>query len=721
MRATKFQIRIPGEAKTQFAIAKDGPAIQVPKMRLRNSMVPDGPLSRAGFALFLSMLCVAGADSDTRLADRPPLTSIRQIRDLTADEAKAGLPVKVRAMVTFSKPSLATLFIHDGASGIFVERAPRKNETTDLIAGDQVEITGITCEGLFAPVIKGVGDQDPQVTLIGHGTLPEPRLIDSHEMSRPDLDSDWITIETWVNEVMMDGEDVNLACHSPHSDFQIRLEGPVPSESVPWDLAESQIRVRGVVATTFNRGRQMTARFLRVGAFSDITPLDPKRDHSTAPPLVRPEELMQVKGPGPGDLVRVRGVSSLSLPGRGLFLQVEGGGLWVQTAQPISAAPGTMIEVVGWPRPGDVKPFIRAHRASVLGTTLPPEATPLRASEALMANHDAEWVSVTAELLDSSHGPDGTTLELRDGEVIFRGLVPDAGKVPMPGLKPGSTIRISGISRVTSVGNIILRVEDKLQILARTPADVALLSPPPFWTVGKVSYFAAAMIAGILTAMGLARARRRREQRTQRREFDAVLAERGRFAREIHDSLAQGLTSVSFQLECVRDQITADPVSAANHVETARGLVRDSLKEARRTVWNLRPLALGESDLATALQRYAGNLTDIGKISFQQQTEGTPRALPPSCEDTLLRIGQEALTNAARHAAATEIRLTLRYGPGWITLIIRDNGQGFDVASRVGQGFGLTGMHERVAALGGSLSIDSSPGHGTEVSATLPT
>ena len=87
----------------------------------------------------------------------------------------------------------------------------------------------------------------------------------------------------------------------------------------------------------------------------------------------------------------------------------------------------------------------------------------------------------------------------------------------------------------------------------------------------------------------------------------------------------------------------------------------------------------------------------------------------------MLRIGQEALTNAARHASATEITQTLRFGQGWVTFIVKDNGQGFDVAARVGKGFGLGGMNERVAALGGSLSIDSQPGRGTEVSATLPT
>lgn len=707
----------------QLAIANTHPLIQTQAMRFWHSIKKILSAGMAGIAMIpmVFMLPANAAEPNPLPSTDAPLTTIQQIRDLSLEQVKAGYPVKIRAVVTFARPSFATLFIHDGSAGIFVERAPVKDDAMGPKPGDRVEVTGITGEGMFAPVIKGEGSQDPVVTIIGPGPLPEPRPITGAEMSRPGLDSEWVSIDTWVSEVQMADNNVILACHSEYCDFDVLLEGPLPPESVPWDLAESRVRVHGVVATTFNRGRQMTARFLRPPSIAQITPLDPVRGKKAEPRLVRPDELMQANGPGPGDLVRIRGVATLALPGRGLFLQVDGGGLWVQTAQPVAASPGTIIEVVGWPRSGELKPFIRAHRASVMGTTTPPVATPLSAREALNASHDAEWVSVDAELLDSSHGPDGTTLELRDSDIIFRGLVPDVPKLLMPAIQSGSRIRISGIARINSVGNIILRVEDKLLILARTPADVKLLSPPPFWTARSVSILAAAIIALLCGIFGLARARRRREKKIQRREFEAVLVERGRFAREIHDSLAQGLTSISLQLECVRDQLTEDPVSASNHVENARSLVRDSLKEARRTVWNLRPLALGETDLVTALQRFAANLADGGRIAFRQQIEGTPRPLPPSHEDTFLRIGQEALTNAARHASATEICQTLRFGQGWVTLIVSDNGQGFDVVTRVGKGFGLTGMHERVATLGGSLSIDSRPGHGTEVSATLPT
>jgi signal transduction histidine kinase len=676
-----------------------------------------GLAARRWFALLYGLFAIGPlASAETR----PPITTIREIRALTLDQAAAELPVSLKAVVTYSKPSIATLFVNDGTGGIFVDQPPRPDAAGPK-PGDQVSIIGATHPGLFATVVNGVGKTDAKVTVLGSAELPPPKEITIKELQDPALDSEWVTLETWVREVFMKNGDLILACTSDNFDFHILLEGPLPPISVPWDLTESRIKARGVVASTFNRGRQMTARFLRVSSLSDITPMVAETDASGKTPLVRAGELLRTDGPGPGELVRVRGISTLTLPGQGLFLQVDEGGLWVQTAQPVAAAPGTVLEVEGWPRMGGMKPFIRARKVSILGSTSAPAAIPLKAADALKADHDAKWIRVEGDLLNSFHGPEGTTLELRDADLLFRALIPVRKDSNPPRISPGSRLRVTGISRIASTGSYILRLEDDLLILASSPTDVEILAPPPFWTSRNVTLASSAIIAALLAFYGIARARRRREQITQRREFEAVLAERGRFAREIHDSLAQGLTSISMQLECVRDQMGDNPVSAADHVERARALVRDSLREARRTIWNLRPLALGESDLATALQRYATHLSDGGRISCRQEIEGTPYPLPPGHEDALLRIGQEAITNAVRHAAATEVRHRLRFGPGWITLTIVDNGVGFDVADRAGKGFGLTSMRERVAALGGSLSIDSRPGKGTEVSATLPT
>ncbi|MES2440569.1 MAG: sensor histidine kinase [Verrucomicrobiota bacterium] len=645
---------------------------------------------------------------------------MREIRSLSVEEAKEGRPVKLTGTVIFSRLEVAALFVHDGENGIYVEQ-PSDYSGTGPKLGDRVEVTGTTGEGLFAPVIRRDPESGAKLVILGPGEPPPPRVVTGEELSLPDMDCEWVSVEARILEVTMNGDGVAMECEAGPCHFSVVLQGPISPDSVPWDLAESHVKILGVAATAFNANRQMTRRLVRVNSLGDIKPLDEGLISKSPPKLTRADRLFQLFGPGPGEPVTLRGDTTLHIPGRGLFIRTPEGGIWVQTAQPITAPPGTVVEVEGWPRLGEMKPFLRARRVSVAGEEKPPLPQVLKAKAALHARYDSELISVEAELLDTLVSVDGTTLVLRGGGVIFHGLLGKGGGV-LPELQPGSVLRVSGIGRVSSVDVFSpMQEEDKLLVLLRSPADVLLVESPPWWTTGRVAAAAGLVFAGILGVFAFARSRRLREEEATHREFEAVLAERGRFAREIHDSLAQGLTSISLQLECVRHEIKGDAPKLRSHIETARRLVRDSLSEARRTVWNLRPLALGEADLASALQKFAADLTRDGRIHCRQEIEGTPRPLPPEHEAALLRIGQEALTNAVRHAAPSEMLLRLRFGADWITLAVRDNGRGFDVAALAGKGFGLTGMQERVAGLGGSFSIDSIPEEGTEVSATLPT
>jgi signal transduction histidine kinase len=646
-------------------------------------------------------------------------TSAKEVRALSPEAAARAHPVKIQGFVPFVHPRGRALFLHDGTSGVFVEQ-PQEGDLVWPAVGDRIEVTGVTGEGLFAPVIRGVGDGAPEIAILSHNDLPEPRKVGPDELERPDLDCEWIEVEAHVREVLMNSGQVILECQSGVHEFHVLIEGPLPPESVPWDLAESRVRIRGVAATIFNTSRQMTRRFLRVNSLADVVRFDPP-SRQVEPRRVRADELFRFTGAGPDALVRVSGTVTLAIPGSGLFLRTDGGGLWVQTAQPVVAVPGSFVEADGWPRVGPMRPILRARNVRVTGKGESPRPVELDGRGVLHAQHQAELVSLEAELLDVFRGEEGTTLELRDRGTVFRGLL-GSRDGRLPELVPGSRVRMNGIAQITSAGAFApLQEEDKLLLLLRSPADVEVLSLPPWWTTPRVMMTSAAIIAGLLALYAWNRTKRRRKQEAQRREFEAVLAERGRFAREIHDSLAQGLTSISLQLECVRDQVVTDPDKACLHLENARGLVRDSMREARRTVWNLRPLALGEADLASALQRFASDLTRDGKIAAHQEIEGTPRPLSAEHENALLRIGQEALTNAVRYSGAGRIVVRLRFGNDWVMLSVHDDGRGFDVAERAGKGYGLTGMHERVAALGGSLSIDSQPGEGTEVSATLPT
>lgn len=644
------------------------------------------------------------------------LDSVDAVRRLSLEEVGRGLPVSLRVTVTFSSPRYATLFVDDGIRGIFVEQAVSKDGIGPK-AGDKVEITGVTGAGLFAPVIKASA-----VMVIASGPLPPGRQVSGDELSRPDQDSNWIEVEAEVKEVTQSGTNLRLECQADSYHFLAEVPATVIPENVPWDLAESRVRIRGVAATIFNSGRQMTRRLVRVNSLDDVRILRPGRGFAHQARQVTIDQLLRIDGPGPSDLVKISGIVNLVLPGRGFYLRTEEGGIWVQTAQPVAAEIGSLIEVEGWPRAGEIKPFIRARRATVVGAGISTGPVLMAARDALHSRYDSELVAVDAELIDVIRTAEGMTLELRDANVVFRAVLPD-GIMELPqGMVAGSRVRVTGIAEILPANSVVPLLQDsKLVLRLRSFSDLEFLSRPPWWTIRRVIGVAAAIIAGLLSIYLRARIRRRRERETQRREFEAVLAERGRFAREIHDSLAQGLTSISLQLECVRDDLGRDPERARGHVETARSLVRDSLREARRTIWNLRPLALGEADLASALKGYAADLTRDGKVACSQEIEGTPRPLPAEHENALLRIGQESLTNAIRHAAAGRIGVRLRFGDGWVTLAVRDDGQGFDVSGRSGKGYGLSGMRERVAALGGSLSIDSKPGEGTEVSATLPT
>jgi signal transduction histidine kinase len=200
----------------------------------------------------------------------------------------------------------------------------------------------------------------------------------------------------------------------------------------------------------------------------------------------------------------------------------------------------------------------------------------------------------------------------------------------------------------------------------------------------------------------------------------AVMAERNRLARDIHDTLAQGFTGVILQLEAVEEATSQSlAAKAREHLTRASELAREGLREARRSVWALRPRSLEEKDLCEALRDLIQKLTAGTPVQSDFHVQGQPRELPLEWEENLLRIGQEVLTNVLRHAQASEFNARLAFAEGEIRLSLRDNGNGFDPARRH-DGFGLRGMRERVEAMGGQLLIQSARSAGTAISIVLP-
>jgi len=202
----------------------------------------------------------------------------------------------------------------------------------------------------------------------------------------------------------------------------------------------------------------------------------------------------------------------------------------------------------------------------------------------------------------------------------------------------------------------------------------------------------------------------------EQRRHAVILEERTRMARDIHDTLAQGFTGVIVQLdtavEALRDE---EPEAAANHIGRARELARESLSEARRSVHALRPQALETAELADALKAIITNTTAGTSLNSDFELNGEPRKLQPAVEENLLHIGQEALTNALKHACATRFHARLSFDSDAVRLELCDNGQGFVVDCVNGRGLGLIGMKERAKQIGATLAVTSNPGKGTTI------
>jgi PAS domain S-box-containing protein len=196
----------------------------------------------------------------------------------------------------------------------------------------------------------------------------------------------------------------------------------------------------------------------------------------------------------------------------------------------------------------------------------------------------------------------------------------------------------------------------------------------------------------------------------------AVSEERNRMAREIHDTLAQSFTGILIQLQAAEQVLNGSQSESKAHVDSAIRLARAGLTEARRSVFALRPQLLQGGDIVHALKLLVKSLSDESRIKIGLSVSGSPPVMTSDMESNLLRITQEAITNAIKHSGGTEIQVRLHIELDVLKLIIEDDGAGFDPhAPGLNHGFGLISMHERANRIGGDLMILTQPGSGTKV------
>jgi signal transduction histidine kinase/ligand-binding sensor domain-containing protein len=242
---------------------------------------------------------------------------------------------------------------------------------------------------------------------------------------------------------------------------------------------------------------------------------------------------------------------------------------------------------------------------------------------------------------------------------------------------------------------------------------------PPFYRTGWFY----ALAVGVVVALAAAAHRVRINH--MRARFAAIIGERTRIARELHDTLAQGLAGTGIQLDTALTMLPDEPDSAREYVQMGRAMVRSTLAEVRRSIWVLRAqTSKGADGLGSTLPDSLRQLTEHSGLESRISVTGEPRELAAEVERNLLRIAHEAVTNALRHSGAENIAIELDFAGDGVHLRVRDDGRGFDpepwLVRRRGDHFGLMGMSERVRGLGGELRVKSRDGEGTEVGCRLP-
>lgn len=249
---------------------------------------------------------------------------------------------------------------------------------------------------------------------------------------------------------------------------------------------------------------------------------------------------------------------------------------------------------------------------------------------------------------------------------------------------------------------------------------------PAWYQTGWFKTLVVLLIGGLggLLVFLVQRRRHARSQAELKRQYEITLAERGRIAQDLHDTLLQGFAGVTLQLKAAELALPEQPDVAVETIFRVQRLAQESLREARERVWDLRYKAAGGADLSSALETIARDRTAGMPIEVVVTTTGSPRNLPRSLEDAAVRIGREAIVNVLRHAEASRIEIHLDFHPSTFCLEVRDDGRGFssreaEEAHKRGH-FGLSGIRDRAIHLGGRCDLRPRPGGGTIVAVELP-
>lgn len=675
-----------------------------------------------------------------------PLRSIAEMRELSEAKLSERPAIDVEAIVlSIVSVDGGEFVVWQNGVGMYLSTRRADGDRSEILPqkniepGDRLRVTGAVWESYIAPIIV-----PSRIEWLGNDHLPEAQPANLVEMHSRRLASQWVRVKGVVQAVKPSpgGDGFWLIqIGTPHGRFSLRMPQEPGVDPAEW--IDTEVSIRAVCLHIFNhRGESIGVRIQANGA-SEITRLStPPED----PFAVAESYLGRLLPFSPHETMphrrKISGVVTLCRPGQYLYLQQGNRGVKVNTSDPTAFQPGDMVEAAGFIAMGKNHAEMQHALLRRLGSEVPPEPLQITTHwpDLLRLPHEnAPIKDVNGRLLElegvlelDGEDGDGRWLSvLSEGFVAEVRLPEGIHEIP----RRGSLVRLTGICELRYPDTDL--VEDfqrpsGMRLLLRGPADLAVIQAAPWWTPQRL-WMAVAAVGGLfgLTLIWVQTLTRKVQQRgmqlageiSGRQMAEARAEERIRMAEELHDTLAQGLTGVSMQIEAAGRAREQRPDDLPRHLQLAGQILHSARDEVRRALWNLRSGLLDTGDLLGSLQAIAANLSPDRKPEISCSAAGEVKPLPESVTHALLRITQEALSNAVKHADAKAIDVLVEFDKSELTLMIRDDGRGFHAdaaANMAASHFGLQGMRDRTRRLHGQFQIDSKPGRGTTVKVTIP-
>lgn len=647
----------------------------------------------------------------------PLLRTVEQIKNLTRAEWREGYPVRIRGVITAVLDS--GFFIQDATDAIYARWHPPVGGEMPRV-GDYWEVDGVTFAE-FAPNIRV-----QRAVRLGAGTMPQPLNPTWEQLISGSLDTEYVQIKGIITAIEPDG----VMLMTLGGEISVQLPDVQPQMLLFYKNALVQIRGCVMPARNIYTQQVVPGRLTLSNASIEVDKPAPPDPFSA--PLKRASDLL-LFDPRAGAFQQVRIDGQIMQERNGEYFMMDGRqGLRFIPETRVKLAVGDLVEVVGFPELGGPSPVLREAVVRRVGKAPLPTPQTLPQNGLFGGRYDAMRVCVRARLIGISRDPNGQVLELEAGTRGFTARL-KAANGSLQGTAPGSLLKLTGVYEGLGGSLASGREIDSFDLLLNSPADVAVLVKPSWWTLRHTLTIVGAMALAILAAViwismlhrqveersaQLAAEVRRREHTERQRELEK---ERARIARDLHDDLGATLTQIRF-LSALESRDAQVPDGARGRMGQISEKSREMVASLDEIVWAVNPTNDSLPNLANYLCHFAEEFFQPTPIRCRLDVDDALPLVPLTSEvrHNLYLAVREALNNISKHSQATEVWLRIHFQQSALRIAIEDNGHGFSLSAADPSGEGLGNLRQRLEEIGGGFEVNSGPQAGTICQFRLP-